>query len=50
MTGGFFAYSQNVDSPESFILLFFTGKVSTVTFSEGVYTLSRSKNDKTTNI
>ena len=46
----FFAYSQNVDSPESFILPFFTGKVSTVTFSEGGYSLSGSQNDKTSNI
>ena len=39
----FFAYSQNIDSPESFILPFFTRKVSTVTFSEEGYTLSRSQ-------
>ena len=30
----FFAYSQNIDSPESFILRFFTRKVTTVTFIE----------------
>ena len=46
----FFAYSQNTDSPESFILPFFTRKVSTVTFSEGGCTLSRSQNDKPSNI
>ena len=42
----FFAHSQNIDFPESFILPFLTRKVSTVTFSEGGYTLSRSQNDK----
>ena len=46
----FFTYFQNIDSPESFILPFFTGKVSTVIFSEDGYALSRSKNDKTSNI
>ena len=30
--------------------IFFTRKVSTVTFSEGSYTLSRPQNDKTSNI
>ena len=40
LTSSFFAYSQNIDSPESFILPFFTRKVSTVTFSEGGCTLS----------
>ena len=44
------AYSENIDSPESFILPFLTRKVSTVTFSEGGYTLSWSQNDKTSNI
>ena len=39
-----------IDSLESFILPFFTRKVSIVTFSEGGYTLSRSQNDKTSNI
>ena len=34
----------------SFTLPFFTRKVSTVTFSEEGYTLSRSQNDKTTDI
>ena len=50
LTSSFFAYSQNIDSPESFILLFFTRKVSTVTFSGGGCTLSCSQNDKTSNI
>ena len=45
-----FAYSENIGSPESFILLFFTRKVSTVTLSVGDYTLSRSQNYKTSNI
>ena len=40
LTESFFAYSQNIDSPESFILPFFTRKVSTVSFSEGGCTLS----------
>ena len=44
------AYSQNTDFPESFILPFFTRKVTTVTFSEGGCTLSRSQNDKPSNI
>ena len=49
LTYSLFASSQNIiDFPESFILPFFTRKVSTVTFSEGGYTLSRSQNhDKT---
>ena len=38
-----------IDSLESFILPFYTRKVSTVNFSEGGYTLSRSQNDKTSN-
>ena len=41
---------QNIDSPESFILPFFTKKFSTVTVSEGGYALSRSQNDKASNI
>ena len=40
LTWSFFAYSQNIDSPERFILPFFTRKVSTATFSEGGYALS----------
>ena len=35
LTSTFFAYSQNIDFPESFILPYFTRKVSTVIFSEG---------------
>ena len=50
LTQSFFAYSQNIDSPESFILPFFIRKVSTVIFSEGGYALSRSQKDKTSNI
>ena len=50
LTLSFFAYSENMDSPESFILPFFTGNLSTVTFSGGGYTLSRSQIDKTSNI
>ena len=46
----FFAYFQNIDSPEIFILPLFTKKISTVTFSEGGYTLSRSQNDKISDI
>ena len=46
----FFAYSQNIYSPDSFNLSFFTKKVSTVIFSEEGYAPSRSKNDKTSNI
>ena len=41
---------KNIDSPESFILPFFTRKVSTVILSEWGYALSRSQNDKTFNI
>ena len=32
LTSSFFTYSQNIDSSESFILPFFTRKVSAVTF------------------
>ena len=49
-TSSFIAYCQNIDSPESFILPFFTGRVNTLTFSEAGYTLSWSQNDQTTNI
>jgi len=35
LTWSFFASSQNIDFPESFILPFFTRKVSVVIFSEG---------------
>ena len=50
LTSSFFAYSQNIDLPVSFILPFFTGRVSIVIFSEEGYALSRSQNDKTFNI
>ena len=45
-----FSRILKIDSPESFILPFFTRKVSTVIFSEGGYASSRSQNDKTSNI
>ena len=41
---------KKIDFPESFILPYFTRKISTVIFREGGYALSRSKNDKTSNI
>ena len=46
----FFVYSQNIDSPESFIYHFSLEKLAllAVTFSEG-YTLSRSQIDETSN-
>ena len=50
LINSFFAYSQNIDSLENFILQFSSRKVSNVTFSEGGYTLSRSQNDETSNI
>ena len=50
LTSSSFSYSQNTDFQESFILPFFTRKVSTVTFSEGGYTLSQLQNDKPSNI
>ena len=46
MTQSFFGVFSKYRLPESFILPFFTGKVSTVTFSEGGYTLSQSQSDK----
>ena len=49
LTYFFFAYSQNIDYPESFILPVFNSYHS-VTFSEGGYTLSQSQNDQTSNI
>ena len=50
LTSSFFAYSQNIVFRESFSLPFFTRKVSTVILSEGGYALSRSQNDKTSNV
>ena len=48
----FLAYTQKVDTVESFFfsLIFFTRKVTTVLFTEGVQDLSRSQKDKTCNI
>ena len=47
----FLAYTQKIDIPESFIsLIFFNRKVTTVLFIEGGQHLSRSQNDKTSNI
>ena len=48
----FFRLFSNYRLPGKLHSKIFTGKVSTVTFSEfeGGYTLSRSQNDKTTNI
>ena len=50
LTSSFLAYSQNIHCSKSFILPFFTRKVSAVTFREGGCTLYRSQNDKTSNI
>ena len=44
------AYSQKVDIPGSFIVLFFINKISFVIFIERVKALSRSQNDKNSNI
>ena len=44
-----FAYSQNIDTPESFIVPFFIRKDSTVIYIEGGSALSWSQNDKTFN-
>ena len=46
----FFAYSLKIDTPESFIVLFFTAKVSSLISVEGGEALSRSLNDKISNI
>ena len=47
----FLAYTPKIDTPESFIsLIFFTRKVTTVLFIEEGPDLSRSQNDKTSNI
>ena len=50
LTWSFFACSQNIDFPESFILPLFARKVSIVIFRERGYALSPSQNDKTFNI
>ena len=39
-------YSQKIDSPERFVLQFFTRKVSYVTFSEGVKEVTSSPDCK----
>ena len=46
----FLTYSLKVDNPESFILLFFTTKVSTLISVEGDKALSRSLNYKISTI
>ena len=46
----FFAYYQKIDSPEFFIVLFFTRKVCTVIVIEGGWAFSRLQNTKTSNI
>ena len=46
LTSSFFASSQNIDFPESFITPFFTGKVTLLLLKE-VYALSLSQNNKT---
>ena len=45
-----FSRILKIDSPESFILPFFTRKVSAVIFSEGDDAPFGSQNDKTSNI
>ena len=42
----FLAYSLKIDTPESFTVVFFTTKVSTLISVEGDEALSRSVNDK----
>ena len=46
----FFVYCQKIDTPEFFIALFFTRKVSTVIVIEEGWALSRLQNGKTSNI
>ena len=46
----FLAYPLKIDTPESFIVLFFTTKVSTIISVEGGEALSRSLNDRIPNI
>ena len=44
---GFLTYSQKIDYPENFIVLFSPEKLAlSVIFIEGGYALSRSQNDK----
>ena len=49
---GFLTYSQKIDYPENFIVLFFPPEklALSVIFIEGGYALSRSQNDKTSKI
>ena len=42
----FLAYSLNIDTPESFDVLFFTTKASSLISVEGDKALTRSLNDK----
>ena len=48
----FLTYSQKIDYPENFIVLFFSPEklALSVIFIEGGYALSRSQNDKTSKI
>ena len=46
----FFRVLSKIDTPEFFIVLFFTRKVSTVIVIEGGWALSRLQNAKTSNI
>ena len=48
---GFLTYSQKIDYPENFMVLFSPEKLAlSVIFIEGGYALSRSQNDKTSKI
>ena len=48
---GFLTYSQKIDYPENFMVLFSPEKLTlSVVFIEGGYALSRSQNDKTSKI
>ena len=48
---GFLTYSQKIDYPENFMVLFSPEKLAlSVVFIEGGYALSRSQNDKTSKI
>ena len=48
---GFLTYSQKIDYPENFMVLFLPEKLAlSVVFIEGGYALSRSQNDKTSKI
>ena len=45
----FFAYSQTINTPKSFMALLFHLKISTVIFTEEAEGISRPQNDKTSN-